>query len=266
MDYKLLITDLDGTMLNSNSEISKKNLEAVHELQKRGKFISVGSGRLYVDAIKFARQLGCQNNFNIANGGLTIFREGEEEVVAHFEENFFKRIVDILRYNDIPFVVMTSDHAGSFYDKTSEEFVHRCREINPDTSIDFVETDVRNLKNVFKISSSYKNVDHIFLHREMERLHSDIRADIAGEYFIDLSPRGVSKWSGALRIAKEMGISTKEIIAVGDQENDMQIVGNVGLGIAMKNAVDRLKNVADVVLPYTNDEDGLYHLIYEYML
>ena len=100
----------------------------------------------------------------------------------------------------------------------------------------------------------------------MERLHSDIRADIAGEYFIDLSPRGVSKWSGALRIAKEMGISTKEIIAVGDQENDMQIVGNVGLGIAMKNAVDRLKNVADVVLPYTNDEDGLYHLIHEYML
>ena len=48
MDYKLLITDLDGTMLNSKSEISKKNLEAVHELQQRGKFISVGSGRLYV--------------------------------------------------------------------------------------------------------------------------------------------------------------------------------------------------------------------------
>jgi len=266
MDYKLLITDLDGTMLNSKSEISKKNLEAVHELQKRGKFISVGSGRMYVDALKFARQLGCQNNFNIANGGLTIFKEGEEEVVAHFEENFYKRIIDILRYNNIPFVVMTSEHAGAFYDNSSKDFVKRCRQINPDTSIDFVEADVRELKNVFKISSSYENVDHIILHREMERLHKDIRADIAGEYFIDLSPRGVSKWSGALRLCEEMGISTKEIIAVGDQENDMQIVGNVGLGIAMKNATQKLKKVADVVLPYTNDEDGIYHLINEYML
>ncbi|MFQ7076076.1 MAG: HAD family hydrolase, partial [Clostridia bacterium] len=66
MDYKLLITDLDGTMLNSKSEISERNLKAVHELQRRGKFISVGSGRLYVDAIKYARQLGCQYNYNIA--------------------------------------------------------------------------------------------------------------------------------------------------------------------------------------------------------
>ena len=63
-----------------------------------------------------------------------------------------------------------------------------------------------------------------------------------------------------------MGISTKEIIAVGDQENDMQIVANVGLGVAMKNAVDSLKKVADVVLPYTNDEDGVAYLIEKYML
>ena len=86
------------------------------------------------------------------------------------------------------------------------------------------------------------------------------------EYFIDLSPRGISKWTGAIRLAKEMGISTKEIIAVGDQENDMQIVANVGLGVAMKNAVDSLKKVADVVLPYTNDEDGVAYLIEKYML
>ncbi|MCO8193917.1 MULTISPECIES: Cof-type HAD-IIB family hydrolase [Anaerofustis] len=266
MDYKLLITDLDGTMLNSKSEISERNLKAVHELQRRGKFISVGSGRLYVDAIKYARQLGCQYNYNIANAGLTIFKEGEEEYVAHFEEGYYKRIVDILRYNHIPFVVMTSDYEGSFYDETSEEFVHRCRELNQGTLIDFIEADVRDLKNVYKISSSYRNVDDIFLHREVERLNRQIRADISGEYFIDLSPRGISKWTGAIRLAKEMGISTKEIIAVGDQENDMQIVANVGLGVAMKNAVDSLKKVADVVLPYTNDEDGVAYLIEKYML
>ena len=266
MDYKLLITDLDGPMLSSNAEISRKNLEAVRELQKRGKHIAVASGRLYVDAVRYARELGCADHYNIANSGATVFTDGKEEVVARFDDRFYRRVVDILRYNEFPFIVLAKGYDGAFYDKSSEIYVKRVREINPDTTMEFMETDVRELTNVYKVVSSYTNVDHIIFHRELERLHHQLRAEISGEYFMELFPRGVSKWSGALRLAEEMGISPREIVAVGDQENDMAIVRNVGLGIAMKNAVPRLKNLADEVLDYTNDEDGLYHLIHEYLL
>lgn len=266
MKYKMLITDLDGTMLNSNAEISEKNLKAVRQLRKKGIYFAVASGRLYVDAVKYARQLGCSLTYNIANSGATVFNEGREIIVSRFDNNFYKRVVDVLRYNNIPFIVLAKGYQGAYYDKSSREYPDRVREINPDTVMEFRETDVRELTNVYKIVSSYTNVDDIIFHRELERLHRQLRAEISGEYFMELFPRGVSKWSGALKIAADLGIRPKDIVAVGDQENDMAIVRGVGLGIAMKNAVPRLKNVADVVLPYTNDEDGLYHLINEYLL
>lgn len=265
MKYKLLITDLDGTLLSTDKTVSKKNLQAIHKLIKAGKHVAVGSGRQYVDAYKFAKKIGCENEYNIANGGCTVFKGHTQYIVKYFDKEKYENMVNILRDKNIPFIVTTGDSQDVFYEGTNE-FEVECRRLNPDTSLKFIKKDVMTLKHPFKISSSYTNVDELFLHKEMERRDSKLKADIAGEYFVDLIPKGVSKWTGTLKLAEELGISTDEIIAVGDQENDYDIVKNVGLGIAVKNASNKLKSVADVILDYTNDQDAIYHIIHDYML
>jgi hydroxymethylpyrimidine pyrophosphatase-like HAD family hydrolase len=76
----------------------------------------------------------------------------------------------------------------------------------------------------------------------------------------EIAPAGATKWAGVLRLAQQWGIEPREICAVGDDVNDVPMVEGAGLGVAMGNAVDELKAVADRIAP-RHDDDGLVHVV-----
>jgi hydroxymethylpyrimidine pyrophosphatase-like HAD family hydrolase len=76
----------------------------------------------------------------------------------------------------------------------------------------------------------------------------------------EIAPAGISKWTGILRLAHERGIGAHEICAVGDDVNDIPMIVEAGLGVAMGNAVAELKSVADRVAP-CNNSDGLVEVV-----
>ena len=76
----------------------------------------------------------------------------------------------------------------------------------------------------------------------------------------EIAPHGVSKWTGVCHVAETWNISADEICAVGDDVNDIPMIQAAGLGIAMDNALDEVKAVADRIAP-TNDDDGLVQVV-----
>ena len=83
---------------------------------------------------------------------------------------------------------------------------------------------------------------------------------------LEWSPKGVHKANGLSRLIAHLGIDKSEVMACGDEENDLTMVEWAGLGVAMANATDKLKSVAKLVLPKTNDEDGIAWAIEHYVL
>ena len=79
-------------------------------------------------------------------------------------------------------------------------------------------------------------------------------------FMCEIAPAGVSKWSGILRVAKSSGISRAEICAVGDDVNDLPMIVGAGLGVAMGNALDEVKQAADRIAP-GHDSDGLVSVV-----
>jgi hydroxymethylpyrimidine pyrophosphatase-like HAD family hydrolase len=108
---------------------------------------------------------------------------------------------------------------------------------------------------------------------EMLALESDLNAQLPEQlychvlrsprysgFMCEIAPAGVTKWSGVLHLAEERGISAAEICAVGDDVNDIPMVTAAGLGVAMGNAVEELKAVANRIAP-CNNSDGLVEVI-----
>ncbi len=112
---------------------------------------------------------------------------------------------------------------------------------------------------------------------QMDKLHAALDDELPGQlythvlrspryrgYMCEIAPHGVTKWAGICRLAGEWGIRAEEICAVGDDVNDLPMIVGAGLGIAMGNAVDELKAVADHIAP-SHDEEGLARVV-EWML
>ena len=79
-------------------------------------------------------------------------------------------------------------------------------------------------------------------------------------YMCEVAPFGVSKWTGVMHLAAEWSIRPEQICAVGDDVNDIPMISGAGLGVAMENAVDAVKSVADRIAP-SNDDDGLVEVV-----
>ena len=92
-------------------------------------------------------------------------------------------------------------------------------------------------------------------------LLSEIRSN---PYQIEITDKFSTKANALLAIAKAYGIDQKDTIAVGDAGNDCSMIQAAGIGIAVKNAEDSAKSVADVVLEYSNEEDAIMHIIKSY--
>jgi len=108
---------------------------------------------------------------------------------------------------------------------------------------------------------------------QMQELETTLQQEMAGKlhthvlhppryagYFIEISPKGVTKWSAIQRIAREWGIDDSAICAVGDAVNDIPMIRAAGLGVAMGNAQPVVKEAADRIAP-THDDNGLVEVV-----
>lgn len=271
MNYELLFLDVDGTLKQEPNQISEVNKEAVIRACSAGKKVFIASGRnkkLILNTVQELQLNNYGNSYTVALNGAHIIdnhtgktlhtvpictqltyrlflKAYELDVSCHvYTENLV-----YFNFNDIQY---------NWYKKGGCE----CRLVDmgsPDLGLEeaplkfFVACEDRNKLERFK--------------REMhDATKLSLNAEFSSEYSLEYTSIHASKGLGMEYVCNLFGKSTLEAVAAGDGENDISMLTRAGLGVAMQNAMDSVKAVADTVTERTCNEDGVTEIIHKYLL
>ena len=261
MSYKLVVTDMDGTFLNSKAQISDENLKIVKKLNERGILFSIATGRLDTMIKAYLRQIGNNNPVISCNGALVRnVTKGEFYHAQIIKREDFLKIIDICKANNLIFAVYCEYTVYSesvegrikYFVKYNESL---CEEDKISINIvDNIYTDLN--EKVFKILITNDNSE--LLERVKEDINKipGIEACKSSSNLLDIMAAGVSKGNALKDLAEILKIKREEIIAIGDNHNDLSMLEYAGYAIAVGNAEQAVIDIADLVTA-SNDEDGV---------
>ena len=244
VDYKALLIDLDGTLIGRDELISPRVARAVIRISRNLK-VSITTGREPSDVIKFARQLGLTTPQVSDNGALVLDpNTGEDLWRVSIDSKNARYIVDTISRLDISFL---ATHTGGSV--TDPSLITHW-----------------DLTRVSALDMEENQADELVAYFESRRDISVVKASLPynGKWAVDFTKAGINKASSARFLARLMSIDTGQIIAAGDSHNDLPLLQVCGLRIAMGDAPEEIKAIADYVAPSV-DEDGLAIAIEEFV-
>ena len=261
MSFKLVVTDMDGTFLNSSEEISEENLKIVKELNKRGILFSIATGRLDIMIKPYLRQIGNNNPVISCNGALVRnISKGEFYHAQIIKEVEFNKVIDICKANKLVFAVYCE---YTVYSESIEGRIKHYVKRN-ESLCEEEKVAIKIIKNIysdidekiFKVLVANDNpelLDHV--KKELNKIPG-IEAYKSSSNLLDIMAEGVTKGNALKDLAEILKIKREEIIAIGDNHNDISMLEYAGYAIAVGNAEQAVKDIADLVTA-TNDEDGV---------
>jgi len=276
MPYRLLALDVDGTLLDPGGNLRPAVQQAIADVRRRGIRVILCTGRRFRSALPISRALQLDTPLVVHNGALVkdpISTETLHQTVLH--PTVYQQAVECLRQLSVPMLyvdafnenidILTENmqRAHPFQQAYLTDNLAHCR-IVPDLNAPPAYGVV--------LMSIMAEVTHLLPLRSqlMEtlgasaHLHLLINKNYQG-HILEVLPPNVSKWNALRQLAAAEGVSAESIVAVGDDENDMQMIQHAGLGIAMDNAPENVKAVADHVTGH-NAEDGLVQAIKRFLL
>lgn len=260
MKYKLLVLDVDGTLLNDEREISKRTLAALLKVQQMGVRIVLASGRPTYGLMPLAKTLelgnyggfvlsynGCQI-IKAQNGEILFERRINPEMLPYLEKKARKNGFAIFTYHDDTLITDSPDNE---YIK-NEALLNNLKIIREDefsTAIDFAPC------KCMLVSDKEKALIGLEQHWE-KRLAGTLDAFRSEPYFLEVVPCGVNKANTLGALLEHLGVTREEVIAVGDGVCDVTMLQLAGMGVAMGHSQDSVKVCADYVTA-PNEEDGV---------
>lgn len=269
MKYKLVAIDMDGTLLNSENEISKRTIKAIKRAKEQGTHIVISTGRILKSALHYAELLNLRNPIVACNGAI---------IVDESQNIIYEKSLDKDKVRDIANLAKAEGVYCHFYDRTSfysnvrsEEVLKLYNEGSTNMSIDVnVFQDIEEIMDI-KDLSIYKflfideNKDKLQrLRHQLDEL-GDINTSSSWENNIEAMGLNVSKGEALKELCQTLKIKPEEVIAIGDSENDLSMLKFAGLGVAMGNSDESIKKYSDYVTS-SNDEDGVAKVIEEFIL
>lgn len=273
MTVRLIALDLDGTLFTEDKNISEENQKAIRDARKKGIEIVIATGRP-VNGIptEIFRELGVQYVIDLNGACVHRLRDG----ACIYEERMETKAACELVRMCLEYRVYLSVFAGEKscvqadredlleqmgFSKVLYEYIKKTR-----TYVDDLPAYLRTSGDpIYKVvmnfiplpDGSYLDYDAL-----RDRIDADARFDQVdgGGHNMEVTMAGVSKGKALKWLAKELGVSIEETMACGDTENDIDIIRTAGIGVAMGNAKENVKEIADYVTK-TNMEDGVAYAI-----
>ncbi len=269
MKYKLLAIDMDGTLLDSQNNISKRTKNALDQASKKGVRVIISTGRLLESATYYSRSLGLNNPILACNGALIVDEKLNLIYKNPIEIEKAKAIINIANRHGIYF---------HFYDEKKL----------------YSKTKVEEILNFYNEGNGKKTVE-MELFQDIELLAKDRELDIYKFLFIDMDKNklkilrqeinkidnvstssswpnnieamaaNVSKGQGLYKLCNILNIKQEEVMAIGDSENDLSMFDFAGLSVAMANGEKIAKDKANHITD-TNNNDGVSKAIEKFIL
>ncbi|WP_338470531.1 Cof-type HAD-IIB family hydrolase [Niallia sp. XMNu-256] len=271
MIYRMLAINIDGTLLQSNGKLHKSTREAIEYVQQKGIYVTLVTSRTFPSAKKIAKALKINNNL-ITHRGAYIAKEISRPVHS-------SRIKDTVTYDIVRLlegfpcqIRLVHEHFSlankyklnhNLLSKTvfttgdpivySQQFVDSIGDAIADESANPI-----NIEVYFEFKEDLKDIQEA-----ISKMYHEVECVPINDLRMDLVPTGVSKLTGLLYLAERLGIKRNEIVTIGDDMDDMEMIQASGLGVAMGNAPFEVKRAADWITRSQN-QHGVAYVVKEH--
>ena len=267
-DKKILVLDIDGTLVNSEKKITPETLKYLKMIQEQGHIVALASGRPFPGLKQYSDALGLAEY-----GGYALSFNGGKVISCATQEVIYTKAIPN-RYAKILYEFAKERHIGMVTYKDNQVIT------GPDTD-GYMEFEARlNHMELCQVDDFLKVVDFDMIkclmtaepevaeqyEKELAALVSpDLNVFRSEPYFIEITVKGVDKAESIARLLEHIDMKREQCICCGDGFNDKTMVEYAGVGVAMGNAQQVVKDVADYVTA-SCDEDGLVEVIKKFVL
>lgn len=277
-DIKLVALDLDGTLFDNSSRISKRNLTTIRSITDKGIHVVISTGRPF-EGIPFDQIKGTGINYAITANGSGIYEISTGKCLYEnaMDEELVTPILNFLLTRDIH---MDAFIGGKGY--TPVQCVETAQKLTVPSSIkNYIITTRTRLDNILQFIHEnqlkvqkmtlnfYPAADGTLIDRETVRKflvsNPSITTVCGGYNNLEFTRADANKGVGLRKLAEILGVNPDATMAIGDTENDLAIIEAAGIGVAMGNATDAVKARADYVTT-TNTKDGVAAAIEHFIL
>ncbi|MBO1264934.1 HAD family phosphatase [Proteiniclasticum sp. SCR006] len=282
---KLFVTDLDGTLLNSEHKLSEFSMNAIKTAMDKGIPVCIATGRSYNDILEIISELDVKPYIISSNGASVYNTDGEKMYSISIPKDQVREIITYLKAQNLEFEV--ADDEYTYITQKGLDILHQ--ELEDVGSVDTkkreeLEQDVLglvlsqgNLKVVpdmevlldsIESANSVSSISAYLnkIHKAMERFTMDKRilTFSSWKYNFEMTSSDTSKGIALKHLCEHLGIGLSDVAVIGDNYNDLSMIKIAGIKGAMGNAVENIKSMADFQAP-TNDEDGAAKFLYKLM-
>ena len=289
--YKFIAIDLDGTLLNSYGEISNENKEALNKAIDKGVQIVLTSGRISKAIEYISNQIG-RNNYLISGNGTTIYDIKNDIEIYNkcMSKETVLKIIEICEENSIYYSVFGENsiitkslgynvlvYNSENYKKSPDmktkinvipnvyKYIKNSKQ-NRFSKITICDSSKIIFKGILRKLKEIKNIEVLDVaHMSRKKIRKGTEQTELQYFYTDITNKDVNKWNAIKFLIDNLGISPGEVLTIGDNSNDKEMIINAGLGIAMGNSAPHIKEIADDVVG-SNDNNGVAEALYKYVI
>ena len=273
MDYKIILSDLDGTLLDSCGKISKQNFDAIEKLFDLGVDFVPASGRTLCEMPK---QLVDNDNIRYiiySNGAVVYDKLTKQKITFGIPNDIKNELVDLFKNSDCH--VLIRFDGKSYVDKfkqSEQDFEYYS--VNPEhkgvvidyaTYCDDFITVCKEAQDVEVISVFFKNLEDKQKCKQLIEKSPELGCADIYTHNVEIFAKSAGKGNALLALCQKLNIDKDLSIAVGDSDNDKDMLQKAGLGLVPSNAPDVIKNVGDKVI-CSNDEHIAQYILNNYIV
>lgn len=247
---------MDGTLLNSNHEVSSRFYEIFEGLKKRNIFFVAASGRQYSSMVSKLDKIRDDIIF-IAENGAVIRKREEELSITPLQKGLVSELLDITNKIEDAHIMLCGKYT-SYFDGKSAKFLNMLKEYYSDYEVleDFKDLD----KEIVKIAVYHSKSAEDYLYPKIKNYEDRVKVKVSGQHWLDINDVNAHKGNALQKIMDTYVIQPHELLVFGDYNNDLEMLQLTDYSFAMANAHPKVKEVAKFST-HSNDEYGVERIL-----
>lgn len=268
--YRLIATDLDETLLNDERKVSEKNRQAIDQARKQGAKFVLATGRPYFTTYGTQKEVGIykeRDEYTISlNGAVVVENEtGKPLFVEGMPFETIKTLFDKGIEYDVGVHIYTDDTVWcTRLTEDEKAYINGRMDVR-----EFEGTDLDFLRDTNLVKILFVNTDEAYLNemeKELSKLCPGLEVSYSSNRYLEFNKAGIHKGYGLHKLGEILGIPTEEMIAVGDNFNDLGMIEEAGLGVGVANSNPGIVERCDVITDNDCNHDAIAEVIDKYIL
>ncbi|WP_137598062.1 Cof-type HAD-IIB family hydrolase [Paucilactobacillus kaifaensis] len=262
--YKLIVSDLDESLLGDTGNISKADLDTIHQLRRRGVKFVPNTGRGFKSVQPLLKQIGTidqANEYVISyNGGVIVENQHNHVLSSHYlSHSIAEQIYQLARFQpDLGVHIYTLNDVYTFNIDTDERNYIDSRNVTT-TDFDQPNLDIFQQQPIVKMLVSNLSHDKLttFQQQVLTAISVPLSLSFSSNRYLEFNPANVNKGKAVLELGQTLKIEPNEIITIGDNHNDLTMIEAAGMGVAVNNSIPAIKKAAQLTLDATNNDNPI---------